>query len=207
MLIIIDDIFTGILCHDIDGNLLLQVNEHYYYLNINNKNELEWIHIHDIKRFPKVNNKLQYNNIKNTFEENINNHENDSGSDIDIDENLQMKLKNKFLPEEKLYYIDNKFNTDIMYSKLDSEKNLSFECLDWTLDSPAIYDIIIFGDTENKTVAYSIESKDRNHYKVSVSKSGEFTLNVTATNISKYITKINNQDLMLIKLDNSYIIC
>jgi len=214
MLIAIDNIdtkelITSELSHDIDGNLILYFKSKYYYLDINHKNELEWIEIHDISIFPKIDNVLDYSTIKNTYEnetlrkkiiEEIDKETEHDGSDSEVDmDEEELKTRYKFLPEEKLYYItETNSNHNVIFAKSDEE--IVMCCLDWTLNSTSLYDFLIFADIEKKLIAYSSKSKTRNHYRVLISQTGQMTLNVMADKITNYVMKTNSDfNLLMIK--------
>ena len=127
-----------ILYHDIDGNIILTIIDKdkllYFFLTIDNKDNLEWVRIEDYNRLPLVDSshKLHYNNIQNSnakyslrgkiidkLEEEDEDKEIYSDEDIDADE---YKVKYKYYPEDKLYFTST-ISDDTIHHDTESESD------------------------------------------------------------------------------------
>lgn len=198
-----DKKITGLLYHDIYGNLYLKINNIYYVLFVNNTDELEWIEIYNYNSLPLVNINYYpvYSKIKNTFEKNSLkgkiikeiNDDNISKNEEDYDDpdDSQFIVTNKLYPEEKLYMIendntendiDNLFDDFEPYYKFSKFGSNIISCLDRTLDDVAMYDTFII-NYDTSYVLEIMQSTEISSYRISVFTNNKFSLNIVGSKI------------------------
>lgn len=220
--------------HDIDGNIFIRTGKIFinkinnyidliYFLSINANNDLEWINI-DIDSFENmksVEKVSKYGDIKNTYEKNslrgkivddIDKQEkNHNDEEIESDEEEEeYKIKYKYYPEDKYYY---SVDTDESDSDNESEHykfhssgdTTIIECLDRTLDVSANYDTLVF-DKDIRRVLMSLESNEKNSYRVTIMTNGEIELNIIGTEKRKYSIVFDDKTIILNKLESQRII-
>lgn len=210
--------------HDVDGNIILVVDDIYYFLTIDRNNCPEWIQINDVNNLPSTIDSIKYNKIKNIEEDKSLKHKiineiddknnNDESYDKHYDENNDA-FKYKFYPEDKSYVVENVADNndnnddneedcydDFTVQKFKFSKNgddLILEQWDKTLDVSAIYDTFILDD--NSRILTVIESDEKSMYRISFYKSGKLDVNLVGSNIKNYCIKYKIEE------NNISIIC
>ena len=206
----------GNLYHDIYGNMFLLFNEKYYWINIDNTDNLKLELIEDISLLPKISDHEQkYKKIKHTFNpsslkgkilgEILEEKHDSEESDID-DEDTYNYVKNlSYHPEEKYYYVDENDNIDDMSdSESLSEKIFEFskfgddtvvKPMDRTFESASIYDTFII-DIKNdlNVVVFTLESKEKSSYRLTINTNNIFTLNIVGQSV-RFYNICYNEDL------------
>lgn len=220
--------------HDIDGNIYIEFENQYYYMEINKNDQLEWVLINNFNQLPLINNsKFDYLNIKNINDgktplrkkiiEDLEKIKNDDNSDIDEDETLEYKLKCKYNPENKLYYVDNNNDTNdnneddlndvfeesyykFSIANKSSDKTQTehlLQCLDRTLDCHSNYDTIVLDD---KIILFSSECTHKNSYKITIYlNTGNIELNIIGSKMLNFQTSIINNELLINVIDKKII--
>lgn len=193
------------LYHDIHGNLYLKTENKYFALLIGVNDDLEWIEINDYNSLVKVNAKIEYSQIKNTYEKNslkgkIVQDLEDENYDEDEDEienEGHFVTKYKSYPEDKLYTTefkedvnedeDEDIDTDDipMYNFSKFGDSSIIKCLDRTLNSPSNYDSFVMNGNTSYVLS-ALQSKEKSSYRVSVFVTGKILLNIVGSKLKEF---------------------
>ena len=195
-----DDIIDGELFYDNNGNVILNINTHYYFLSIDSRDNLEFIEIGDINNLILNDKSIDILNIKNISDKDslrkkiIDKIEEDedksvhSFSDEDDDEFSEHKL----LPENKYYYVDGDYtHTKTEYFNFaKADKDSIINLFDRYIDGLANFDTLIIDKTINK-IHFSSELNHKNSYRVTITLDGIFSLNVIGSKIITFDMSYN----------------
>jgi hypothetical protein len=205
------------LYHDIHGNLYLKIEDKYFVLLISVNDDLEWIEINDYNSLVKVNAKIEYTQIKNTYEKNslkgkIVKDLEDENYDEDEDEienEGHFVNKYKSYPEDKLYTTE--FKEDVnddedidiydipMYNFSKFGDSSIIKCLDRTLNSPSNYDSFVMNGNTSYVLS-ALQSKEKSSYRVSVFVTGKILLNIVGSKLKAFDLQfdVNQENEMII---------
>lgn len=207
----------GTLYYDVNGHLILKIDDVHYFLSITNANELEWIEIHNMDKLLTIT-KPRQQSIKNTHDQyslrgkvidEIDKEHESNEAEIFFDDNEETqdyKEKYKFNPEYKYYHIldenlEEDSDDEYIYSNYGNTEII--ECFDKALKFPSLYDLLFF-DSANKLMLKTIEAKESNSYKVIVMKNGEIELSVIGDNRKKYsLDFIKENDMFIPQLNKT----
>lgn len=202
----------GTLYHDIDGNILLMINdistEHkYYFLTIDSFDNLEWVFIENFNNLPSINksHNLKFKNIKNSNSkyslkgkiiDDIVEEEDEDDEYYANEESNEYKIRYKYFPEEKYYNDDSDGNQSdddhytekCNFSKIKDDIDDKLLCLDRTLDTISSYDTVLM-DNINKMILKTIQSNSNNHYKILIFLNGLMELNIIGSSKKSYELK------------------
>lgn len=203
-----NETISSILCHDINGNVFLKINETYHGCSIDGNNNLEFSE-YDISKFSESN-QIDYDIIMdsdgNTLKKKIlDKIENDEDSDNEEDyQNYRDKIK--CLKEDKYYCIlDKNYDEEIEMEKDRGEfyeydgdnfeyfkfyktsKDKSILLLNKYFDCISIYDTFV--RDENKNVTTSLINNSHNSYRLSFFRDNTIELNIIGDCIKTYTLK------------------
>lgn len=207
--------------HDINGNLFLKINDKYFVLFISSTDDIEWIELHDYNSLVKINTKIEYSEIKNTYEkhslkgkitkelEEDNADEYDIDDDFDPDGQAYYQNKYKAYPEEKLYTTQEEPVDDSEIQNIDDlESYYKFSkfgndnvitCLDRSLEVLANYDTFIMNNNTSHVLT-TMQASEKSEYRVSLFTTGKIVLNVVGSKIKCYELhyKLNENDITIV---------
>lgn len=185
------------LFHDVDGNIFFRIdNSEYYYLCISSSDDLELVEVENFNSLVNTENKVKYENIKNTSDEKSlrgkiikkiddNEDDNEYSDDEIVNEDYF-----KYYPEDKNYYVERSEQSDdedndikFLFSKSGDDSVL--ECLTKTLDVLANYDTLIIDDL-NKLILSTLECNEKSDYRVKILLTGVIELSIIGSKIKKY---------------------
>ncbi len=205
------------MAYDICGNVFVLYNNECYWVNINNINELALEKIENITSLMKIKEfNDKYKKIKHTFNpyslkgkilsELLEEKDPESDCEDEDDDNYIKNLN--YHPEDKYYYTenehDNNDNEEIddhdMFdiAKFDDSK---VKLLDRTFNSLSLYDTF-FIDNKNDVnmVIFTLESKEKSSYRITIKTDSTFTLNIVGERMNKYILEIKESVLLFMKI-------
>ena len=212
--------FYFTLYHDINGNLIGELNNKIFWLDINKESVLEFIELENPDALYNVKNgKINYNKINNIPQDSLKKKLIDSIADDDEQEHFPEELEEdeqyvndrniyNYLPETKDYYIENNKNSDddsddegnddeikFNFSVLNSNKDIILEEYKKTFDAPSIYDIIV---KNNNLVVFTSEAYPYSSYKISILDNNIFELNIIGSSIKQYELKYLDDKLIFV---------
>lgn len=208
-----------ILYHDINGNIIMNMDDKYFSLDINSNDELELDEIVDINLLNKNKSINTYGKIHNTYEnETLRSkiidelEKDDSDNDSEIYDDLIDGYNNrkKCFPEEKYFNVE---NDNISIKSNDSEDNTQFyrygnsdilKCFDKYFNSSSLYDTFIFDD-ENKFMLVSLKNNQYNSYRITITLSGKFILNIIGTTTKYFDLKLNDENIPQLIINKSMV--
>lgn len=189
------DNIKGKLCHDINGNIYVNIENLYYLITINKDDDIELYNIDTAKLVELKNSKyLEYDKIVDSDFTSLKKKVMDKieqDEDSDQEENYQnYRQKIKYLDEDKYYYSEYK-EKDISDGEIyDDEKDVfkfykkddkTILLLNMGIDSPANYDTYIRENTKN--VLVSLINNNTNAYRISFYKINNNGRNLIELNI------------------------
>jgi hypothetical protein len=210
--------FEIFICNDISGNIYININESYYFLNIDSNDDLEWIYIENFNNLQSTHDEINYLSIKNTsekyslkdkIEKELNEKEKDIESEY-MDENN--KSNHKYYPENSTCIPDDENDDDedkpnyYKFSKFGNENLLQYLDKSLTL---SIFDTFIFNSSNE--LIQTITSYEESAYRVSIFSNQTIQLNIIGSKIKKYdmyykIDIDDNINIICIKSDTKLIL-
>jgi hypothetical protein len=200
--------FNGNIYHDIDGNIILQLSDNYYYLDISKTDDLEWVEM-NYQNMIESDTKLKYRSIKLTSDkfslkgkvlEQIEDEEKELEEDDEYTDNSDnLKTYYKHYPEERDYYViesDSDSESDAIYSVSKSGETIIIELLDRTLNVLSSYDTFVV-DKSTKNVLFALESNQKSAYRVTFNITGKVELNIIGSLIKYYDFLVEEKDNLI----------
>jgi len=202
----------AVICHDINGNIYLKlvmtkddISENiYYFLTIDEKDNIEWIKIENYASLQSTTAKATYNDIKNTYEKNslkgkilkeLEDNEIDNMYTSDPEDEAEYKIKYKSYPEDRYYTVDKDYTDDdkCKYTFSKSGDETAIELLDKTLSCLSSYDTFVI-DEMSSFVLMTLESDEKCSYRITIFTSGNIALNIVGSKIKLFNTTYSMDD-------------
>lgn len=195
--------------YDINGNIYLNIKNDYFYLDINNINNLEWIKILNLNNLINCDKKIKYDNLVSIKETDLKNKiieeiekekDDDEIEDNENDEEYDNNYKTHFkmLPEDKKFFIENNMDEkqNLIIGKNKEDDSFEIDIFNKAMDTNANYDVLV---ADGDKILFSLISKDRNSYRIKLSKN-IIELNIIGSEIKTFepYYDIQNNEIELI---------
>lgn len=197
----------GTLCHDVNGNIIVQIGSKYYFLSIDRNDDLEFMELNyeeTVEREQDVN----YREIRSTQEkfslkskiveeiEKEKEREEDEGDkdfeDEEVDDDMDIRMYFKCYPEERNYYVDRtgdggEYEEDEAIFKFSKSGNYcDIKCLDRTMGSNAVYDTFVLGKGKEVLFTLELNQNQKSSYRVTFDFDGFVELNIVGTRVKRF---------------------